>query len=713
MTLDFTNYTFSGLISLLAAILGIGYPLFLESIRKIDEQYDSTRLSARFQCERDFLRYRYSLMVGIAICFCAPFIMLLFPKTVISLVVIMAQALSVLWLIIEMLEVFQVVQEYYNPLKLYNRILIPEEYIDGDTKRRGELLCLVDLARYACRRNNFDVYQLCKKQLAHLIQSEESKAVNEKYNVSQDLYRTLRQIADYSKDNKIHYFYNDNIAAQTFYNSFFEYTIGPKTYESLWTSACLVAEGGSDEWFRQQWSNADQYFTYRYELNPNCNEEDRALFREHHYMLGAMAIFYQRYDWLRIVLFHTHSSPAKYPLVPSTYGAIIDSINHLESQRKNFWQLTHKYQMKGLFADVNSDDKLLDYAYRYAALLLIRLFSVNDYNITYSNPMQLPFVSPQSTFNDMKKELELIERLRWHVATWYKEDNLKSVDFPVSPRQDEVEALLNNYKATLESHWQYKEAHPVLDKDKMEKLKPLLVEVDNQSKPSYPIHLEGEYDDKTLIISVADRLDNQLSAEGGYRDWSNWPDVMVASLNHKIEAYYDGLLVYVKCDIYTINEKNVFRALELLQLGNEDVIMSMGIYLPQIDMVYNIHPKLKYNGIYDCYYKNTEVISRNSNQSSIIVIKRNQLPSIGFISPSEDMETIPLAELTLSEKHLCSNIDQVISDGTTQPVVKLAKVIQGHIPETAKGIRLIVKKNMDDNDEILRLENNMQETNNK
>lgn len=704
MTLDFTNYTFSALISLLAAILGIGYPLFLESIRKIDEQYDSTRLSARFQRERDFHWYRHLLLACIAVCFCAPFLMLLFPETVVSLIVIAMQALCVLWLILKMLGVFQMVQEYYNPHKLFHRIRIPEDYFENDTKRQEELLCLVDLARYACRRNNPNVYNLCKSQLTHLICLEESKVGKMKYNVSQDLYWVLRQIADYSNEKTIRYFYNDNLAAQSFYNSFLEYTIGPKTYESLWTSACFVAEGGSDEWFRQQWSNADQYYAYRYELNPNRDEEDRSLFLEHHYMLGVLTLFYQRYDWLRIVLFHTHANPAKYPLVPSTFSAVVDAIKQLEGQRMNVWQLTQKYQMKGLYADVNSDDKLLDYAYRYAALLLIRLFSVNDYNITYSDPLLPPYIDPKATFYQMKKELELIEMLKWHVAIWYKEDNLKRADLPVIPQQNEVESLLDQYKTDIESLVQYKQSHPVLDKDKMEELKPLLVEVDNRIQPSYPTHAENEFDDKPITISIVERLDNQMSAEGGYQGWSNWPDVMVTSLNHKIESYYDGLLVHVNCDTYTINERNVFKALELIQPGKEDVIMSMGIYLPQIDMIYYVNPKLKYNGIYDCYYNETEVLSRTSNQSSIIVIKRDQLPSIGFLPPSDDMAALSLVELKDSQKHLCSNVEQVIADDKPQPIVKLAKNIRGHIPETSKGIRLVVKKNVDDTAEMARLE---------
>lgn len=48
MSWDFTNYTFSFLVSLIGTILGICYPLFLENIRKIDDQYQSTVLAKRF-----------------------------------------------------------------------------------------------------------------------------------------------------------------------------------------------------------------------------------------------------------------------------------------------------------------------------------------------------------------------------------------------------------------------------------------------------------------------------------------------------------------------------------------------------------------------------------------------------------------------------------------------------------------------------------------
>ena len=381
MMFDFTNYTFSGLISLLAAILGIGYPLFLESIRKIDEQYKSTRLSARFQQESVFRHYKAILVITIVISFCAPFLMLLFPFEKVCIVVLTIQTISVLYLVYMMLAVFRMIQSYYDPIKhveAYGYPSSPDDQIKVGRIMSKDLFCLIDLMCYSSRCNNREVYEKCKSLLVHFINQEESKIKNdEDYNVSQDYYDALLQIADYSKYKKNQFFYNDNIASQVFYNFFFKYTIGPKTYEALWRSACIVAEGGSCEWFRQHWSYAVQYYTFRYEHHYRYDDKRLLLFREHHYMLGVLTLVYERYDWMRIVLFHTQFSPPKYPLTPSTFSSIMTALQGLEEQRKMVWQLTAKYQMKGLFSEVDSDDQLLNQVFRYAALLFIRLFSVN------------------------------------------------------------------------------------------------------------------------------------------------------------------------------------------------------------------------------------------------------------------------------------------------------------------------------------------------
>ena len=86
MSWDFTNYTFSFLVSLIGTILGICYPLFLENIRKIDDQYQSTVLAKRFQEAPVFKLYRLLLIAAIIISFLAPFIMLFSDNSIINII---------------------------------------------------------------------------------------------------------------------------------------------------------------------------------------------------------------------------------------------------------------------------------------------------------------------------------------------------------------------------------------------------------------------------------------------------------------------------------------------------------------------------------------------------------------------------------------------------------------------------------------------------
>lgn len=707
MALDFTNYTFSGLIALLAAILGIGYPLFLESIRKIDEQYKSTRLSARFQTESVFRRYKVVLVITIVISFCAPFLMLLFPFDKMSVVVLTVQALAVLCLIFMMLAVFRVIQEYYNPNKLivnFGYPSNPDDTIRVDNLSPDDLLCLVDLMRYSARRNNREVYEKCKSLLVHFINKEESAVdKDDDYNVSQDYYNAFRQIAEYSKDGKNLFFYNDNIASQVFYNFFFKYTIGPKTYESLWRSACIVAEGGSNEWFRQHWTYAVQYYTFRYEHHYRYDDNNLVLFREQHYMLGVLALVYERYDWLRTVLFHTHSTPPQYPLTPSTFSTIMDMVRGLEEQRLMAWQLTAKYQMKGLFAEVDSDDQLLNQVFRYASLLFIRLFSVNDYSITYSDPMELPYINPDAKYFELKKEAELVERIKYQVNEWFGGDDLKKVELPVMPAFAEVEALLNQYKSNIEAQIQYNKANPVLDKNMMEELKVQLAEADKRMMSSIPEHNDIESEDIPVKISIGDRIDNKFCAVGGYGSWSNYPDVLLSALNEKINTYYDGLLLRVPSEVFTVNEKHVFKVLEMLKPSKDEKIISLGIYLPNIDMIYNPTPLLKYEGP-QAIYNGVEIESRISYQSSIIIIKRNEVPTITYLPPSDELVQQSLIELLDSPTRMFSNIDKVIADGQPSPAVQIGRYIRSHIPEGATCVRIVVNKNSDDTLEMARIE---------
>ena len=96
-------------------ILGICYPLFLENIRKIDDQYQSTVLAKRFQEAPVFKLYRLLLIAAIIISFLAPFIMLFSDNSIVNIGVETIHCLFVLALVFVMLYMFRFIQTYYNP----------------------------------------------------------------------------------------------------------------------------------------------------------------------------------------------------------------------------------------------------------------------------------------------------------------------------------------------------------------------------------------------------------------------------------------------------------------------------------------------------------------------------------------------------------------------------------------------------------------------
>lgn len=74
---DFTNVTFSGLISIFGALVSLGYPVVLQSIQRIDEQYDSIRLTHRLQYEMVFKLFKCLMIVNIIVSILAPFVLYL------------------------------------------------------------------------------------------------------------------------------------------------------------------------------------------------------------------------------------------------------------------------------------------------------------------------------------------------------------------------------------------------------------------------------------------------------------------------------------------------------------------------------------------------------------------------------------------------------------------------------------------------------------
>ena len=119
MSFDFTNYTFSGLLSILASLYGVGYPLIVQSIGSIYKQYDSDLISQRFSKEPVYKWFQILMIVNMTIAIIAPFIL---QASWFNQWVITVQAICIVALIGSSIMLFQLILLYSNAGNLLKRL---------------------------------------------------------------------------------------------------------------------------------------------------------------------------------------------------------------------------------------------------------------------------------------------------------------------------------------------------------------------------------------------------------------------------------------------------------------------------------------------------------------------------------------------------------------------------------------------------------------
>ena len=97
----------------------------------------------------------------------------------------------------------------------------------------------------------------------------------------------------------------------------------------------------------------------------------------------------------------------------------------------------------GLDHGINNDTDIISEAYRYLALLIIRIWSYQDYNYTYSNPLTVP----QADYDNAdinEKRIFILKRLKKYAIEWLDSDVFKYIRFNNIPKIDDVKKILDD-----------------------------------------------------------------------------------------------------------------------------------------------------------------------------------------------------------------------------------------------------------------------------
>ena len=111
------------LLSVFSVIVGMTYPLLLQAIQRIDEQYRSSRITKMLKEEKVFRLFQWLVTISIAFAFISIFILqLLDDCPTLTIVWVTIHTLLTWLLLVTTILLVYTIMTYYNPDELLDRI---------------------------------------------------------------------------------------------------------------------------------------------------------------------------------------------------------------------------------------------------------------------------------------------------------------------------------------------------------------------------------------------------------------------------------------------------------------------------------------------------------------------------------------------------------------------------------------------------------------
>lgn len=479
MNFDFTNYTFSGLLSILASLYGVGYPLIVQSIGSIYKQYDSDLLSHRFSKEPVYKWFQILMVVNMAVAITAPFVL---QAGWFNQIVITVQAICIVTLIGSSVMLFQLILLYSNAGELLKRL-------EGSKIDKNNVMEILDIVIYADGQHNLDLYIKSLSSVFAYIHQQQGDQPNQGVDtithpafydgVTVNIVRKLNEFI--RMDDGHHFLYGNNDITATLYNQISASRLSLQSHQLMWMLLNDAVEFNNHTWFNLYWQYVDSYamIKYHYVSYNSPLRHDKQMFMMRHVMIGGMLLHYGRSAWLNDVFFFTHFEPEYYGLIPSRFGDIIqmlELVDYMCADFRYFPQQGFYYhdQMSG----VKDSKYFFRDALRYLSLLVIRLWSLEGRGYGTGELFSLP-ASPLKLSED-ERDAQMMKMMKDEVERWYGIDVFVEIPRMRKVEKDNVLSLLDSYLLQCEYDKRAKEEHPIVNGEKYRNLKASLEEEANR-----------------------------------------------------------------------------------------------------------------------------------------------------------------------------------------------------------------------------------------
>lgn len=602
-------------IPIVAAILGIAFPIIIQTISQIDKKYNSLRLVKRFRKEKLY-RYLWSVLI---ITILALFYNNLFIIPwkynlgyVLNCVMSNSSNFIVLatsiWLIYILFSVAYLIIKYSDDEDLFERIL--EKVKQSEVIEEDDVQDLAELVKYVVPKANnqilvdfykfLDDYSRKKSKNGHLIVFEYD---NWFYEVILSLNETIC-IAN------VHYssITNQNDIVKLLIPESSKIIISEKTYFVLWLAIQQQLLYDKVEWMFNYWAFAHQHMwlklkpiwpKYDYltgdapillnekEVEKRERQIDR--YRDFHLALCGYILYLKEYELIKQITNYTQSEPYQFPLVPSTLIEIVEefkSATNIDGAQSMYFQKHYPfYGVKG----VSSGDISLAWFKRYLSLLLFRLNSSEvNYIASYLDPWQLPVIPRK--LNEMAALLSVVEQMLQFVNEWTDEwDVLNKLGWNVEADDIDPLSKLNEFSEQLQEGIIKKRQSIGRSTKKTIQFNNRTKDIIEKDACVYRDVLDGCHTELNKDLLIKDIINTSLSQKMKKETFSdesisthlNFDEIMAETMVRDFLHLYSTSFYKHKKRHFTINSDEMFNAMDRLIGESRDdyIVIVFGLYL--------------------------------------------------------------------------------------------------------------------------------------
>ncbi|MBW4770633.1 hypothetical protein [Prevotella jejuni] len=663
MIFDFTNYTFSGLLSILASLYGVGYPLIMQSIGRIYTQYDSTLLANRFTKETIYRVFQVLLILNLLFAVSTPFLL---HAEWWNIGFVTIQAILLVLLMGFTFLLFQLMIKYENAGELLR-------HIEGGQIDKSNIMDIFDLAIYADSKNNHQLYIDAMSSVFSYItvqQGDDFKKQNDNEILPPVVYdenvvAILKKIKGFIReDDGHHLLHRNNDIVSVLYNQLSKSRISLQAHQMMWFLLNEAITYNNHSWFKQYWQFANSYSSlrYRFVTNPILSQ-DKKEFMLRHVMIGTLLLHNERYKWLNDIFLYTHSEPEYYGLIPSTFIEIVEMLENIDSictvpafQQQNFY-----------FADemggVNDEKFVFRKAVKYLSLLVIRLWTLqyrNLYNINFlfhipSSPILIEDAERAATLMDMMKD---------DIEEFYSKDIFQLIPRLLPVNKADILYLLSDYRDQCLNTKETHQNHPDVDCEKFSKLKEEIMSFVNNFNIALPQNnIMAEVDNlitKEDVVETKERLETLY-----YSPYKNIglckPPLLTNFMFDLYRMYLRELHCMEKLSSYEISWSQTQGFLE--NIGYNDLDYTI-ITTDKIQHLKKTHISL----------------CAGVRPLGFFILKKSDIPHVSFGEVQRDDLKL------IDDSNISSNIDSFVDCHETHFYLVMATKMFVHIKEKIDGV---------------------------